>query len=71
MNAVESVLGFQCNLRDVRHAVLRVSGVVSLFDCFQSAKIQRNWSITTGAAVFPHETSVICSVVRLIIDTVC
>ena len=38
MNAVESVLGFQCNLRDVRHAVLRVSGVVSLFDCFSECQ---------------------------------
>ena len=51
-------------------AVLRVSGVESIFNCRQSAKFQRNCSIPTRAAVFPHETSVICAVVRLIIDTV-
>ena len=51
---------------------VRVSGVVSIFICRQSAKCQRKWSILTRAAVFPHETSVICSVVRfIIIDTVC
>ena len=48
-----------------------VSCVVSIFNCRQSAKFQRNSLITTRAAVFPRETSVICSVVRLIIDTVC
>ena len=71
-NAAASVLGHHCDLRDVRYAVLRVSGVVSIFDFFfQNAKLQRNCSIPTRAAVFPRKTSVICSVVRLIIDTAC
>ena len=52
--SVASVLGHHCDLRDVRHAVLRVSGVVSIFDCFQSAKLQKNCSIPTRAAVFPR-----------------
>ena len=43
---------------------------MSIFNCRQSAKFLANCSITTRAAVFPRETSVICSVVRLIIDTV-
>ena len=61
-----------CNLRDWKHAVLNVSSVVSIFNCRRSAKRQRNWSISMRAAVFPHETSVICSVVRFItINTVC
>ena len=54
-NAVASVLGFHC---DGIHAVLHVSGVVSIFDCLQSAKLQKNWSL-------------ICSVVRFFVDTVC
>ena len=54
MNAVASVLGLHCNLRDyVSHVV---GCVVSLFDCFQSAKLQRNVGDLRG--------------LRLIIDTV-
>ena len=68
--AIASVLGHYCNLRDWVDAVLRVSGVVSIVNCRQSAKFERNCSIPTRAAVFPHETSVICAVVRPIIDTV-
>ena len=40
------------------HTVLRVSGVVSILNCRQSVKLEKNWSIPTRAAVFPHETSV-------------
>ena len=40
-NAVASVLGYQCNLRDVRRAVLRASGSVSIINCSQSAKFQK------------------------------
>ena len=35
-NAVASVRGHHCDLRDVRHAVLRVSGVVGISNCSQS-----------------------------------
>ena len=35
----------------MRHAVLRVSGVVSIFDCVQ----KKNCSIPTWAAVFPRK----------------
>ena len=41
------------------------------FRSLQSAKFQKYCSITAMAAVFPRDTSVICSVVRFIIDTVC
>ena len=55
MNAVASVLGLHCNLRDyVSHVV---GCVVSLFDCFQSVKLQRNVGDLRG--------------LRLIIDTDC
>ena len=56
-----SVLGHHCNLRD---NVSRAIGcVVSTVDCFQGANLEKkNWSIPTRAAVFPHETSVVCSV---------
>ena len=37
--AVASVLGHHCDLGDVIHAVLRVSCVVSIFNCRQSAKL--------------------------------
>ena len=40
-NAVASILGHHCDLRDVIHAILRVSGVVSIFNCSQSAKFQK------------------------------
>ena len=46
-------------------AVLRASSIV-----VRVASFKRNWSIPTRAAVFLHETSMICSVVRLIINTV-
>ena len=36
-----SVFGFHCDLRDVRYAVLRVSGVMSVFNCRQSAELQK------------------------------
>ena len=38
-NAVASVLQHHCDLRDCIHAVLRVSCVVSIVDCFQSANL--------------------------------
>ena len=40
-SAVASVLGQHCDLQDVIHAVLRVSGVVSILNCCQSAKCQK------------------------------
>ena len=40
-NAVASVLGFHRDLRDVTHAALRVRGVVSIFNCSQCAKFQK------------------------------
>ena len=46
-------------------AVLRTSSIV-----FRVPRFKKNWSIPTRAAVSPHETTVICSVVRLIINTV-
>ena len=55
------LFGHHCDLRDGIHAVLRVSGGVSIFNWLQSDKHPRNWSIPAKAAVFPHETSVICS----------
>ena len=38
LRCVLSVFGSYCTLLDGRHAVLRVSSVVSLFHCRQSAK---------------------------------
>ena len=32
--------------------------------CVRVQRFKRNWSIPTRATLFPHETSVICSVVR-------
>ena len=36
-----SAFGSYCNLRDWRQAALRVSSVVNIFNCLQSAKLLR------------------------------
>ena len=33
--------GSYCNLRDARHAVLRVTSVVNIFNCLQSARLKK------------------------------
>ena len=41
LRQILSVLGPHCNLHNGRHAVLHVSNVVSIFDCHQSARLQK------------------------------
>ena len=41
LRSILSVFGSYCNLRDGRHAVLRVNSVASILNCRQSAKLQK------------------------------
>ena len=67
LRSILSVFRSYCNLLDGRHAVLRVSSVVSLFNCRQSAKLFKRTGRSQRKRLCFRKTSVICSAVCLII----